>query len=910
MLKLRANLVFWSTMLSYFIAFAQEVCNNGLDDNNDGYIDCYDTECIETQNCMPLYIVEDNSDCDTSSLFQFAMDLVWMSPSFALVNDLNQVLATDLDNDGSVEIFVVGQNNSFISGASNTNMYVFDGLTGNVEQTFTFPDKWDGQTMPAIGDIDNDGMGEIIVSSRQSSSTFSTLYVFENNGVLKYSLPIPNYATNRTNDWAIADFDQNGTPEIYTRGIIVDGANGNILIALPEIVSATSPILPNRCSVAVDILPDSFCGDCQGLELVIGNKVYSVNLITGNALLQVTAASYGVGFTSIADWDLDGDLDVLVYDGEFGSSFNGLYVWDGQTSSILGNFPSPDGLIGARVCIGNVDDDPQPEAVYKTLEYLYVVDNDFTLIWQASIDENGTGMTPATLFDFDGDGKMEVIHRDENSLEVYSGNSGVLLDEYTCYSITGYEVVIIADANGDGKADIITTCNTSPSTISNSNEGRVCLFQSAASPWQPCRPVWNQHGYFNVNINNNLSIPIQQQQHHLPFPQGSNNYPFNTFMAQFGPQLITNNAANLVNATGTITSVCLDGTVTYNICNQGGAVLPTGTPVAIYDANPTVNPNTTLLQVQYTASDLNTGDCLTMQYNATTADSIFILANFAGLLPPPFSMDDLTPDNMAVPECEPDNNLSGIALPDMPEIISTTYCQNGLPYGSLQVIDNNSLSGFTWSNGMQTETIQVTQSGTFCVSVTDTLDCMVSVCANIDQIIPPTPQIYGDTLISEGASGQLGVFETYPAYLWSTGATTSSIIVNIGGIYTVTVTDQNGCTALQSITVSVNEDEPDDEEPADTIVSYRYIIPSAFTPNQDGVNDIFTAFTNGQVTDFVLFVYNRWGNKVFESHDPLEFWDGTYKNTDAPIGVYVYYGYIAFADGDTFRFKGNVSLLR
>ncbi len=898
-------------MLSYFFAFAQEICNNGFDDNNNSYIDCYDTECMDTQNCMPLFIVEDNSACDTSALFQFAMDLVWTSPNFALINDLNQVLAADLDNDGSVEVFAVGQNNSFISGASNTNMYVFDGSTGNVEQTFTFPDKWDGQTMPAIGDVDNDGLGEIIVSSRQSNSTFSTLYVFESNGAIKYSLPIPNYATNRTNDWAIADFDQNGTSEIYTRGVIVDGANGIILMALPEIVSATSPILPHRCSVAVDILPDSFCGDCQGLELVIGNKIYSVNLMTGSALLQVTAAGYGLGFTSIADWDLDGDFDVLVYDGEFGSSFNGLYVWDGQTSSILGNFPSPDGLIGARVCIGNVDDDPHPEAIYKTLEYLYVVDNDFTLIWQTAIDENGTGMTPATLFDFDGDGKMEVVHRDENSLEVYSGNSGSLLDEYTCYSITGYEVVIIADANGDGKADILTACNTNPSSISNSNEGHVRLFQSAASPWMPARSVWNQHGYFNVNINNDLSIPKQQQQHHLQFPQGSNNYPFNTFMAQFGPQLATNNANNLANATGTISSVCVNGTVTYEICNQGDATLPAGTPVAIYNANPTVNSNATLLQVDYIASELSTGDCLTMQYISSTADSIFILANFTGLLQPPFTLDELIPNNLAVPECEPENNLSGIALPGIPVIISTSYCQDGLPYGSLQVIGNNSLTGFTWSNGMQTETIQVTQSGTFCVSVTDTLDCVVSVCADIDQLIPPMPQIYGDTLIAEGASGQLGVLETYPAYLWSTGATASSISVNVGGIYTITVTDQNGCTAMQSINVAVIEDETgNEEEPTDTLDNYRYIIPLAFTPNQDGVNDVFTAFTNGQVTDFVLFVYNRWGNKVFESHNPIEYWDGTYQNSNAPIGVYVYYGYIAFANGDTYRFKGNVTLLR
>ncbi len=889
--------LFGAFIFVYSVTFllAQEICNNGIDDNGNGYIDCYEYACAEDSPCWQYDSIIGSTNCDVTEPPVFSIELGWQS--MITVADLNIVLAADIDANGTTELFVQGQR------GDNVTMYWLNPVNGAVSSSFNFPDYWDGQGTPAVGDIDNDGLGEIILSNRIPGN-IATVYALEHNGTIKWFSNIDNGFSNQPNEWHLADFNQDGVVEAYSRFTILNAQTGAVYTQMPGNYD-------DRLSVAADILPDSFCSACSGLELVVANKVYAVDINGAGLVLQTTAAMGGKGFTSVADWDLDGDLDIIVADW---TGINRLYIWNGQTSAVLHTFTGIDPTNASRPAIANFDTDPEPELIIKTKQNIICLDNDMSIIWQVPIQENGGGCgTSATLFDFNGDGVLEVVSRDETQFAVYASLNGDLLYSVPCFSATALEVPIIADVDGDGEAEIVTICGVGifGTPGYDINQGRVRLFQSAASPWQPCRPVWNQHGYFNVNINNDLSIPKQQQQHHLQFPQGSSNYPFNTFMAQFGPQLAINNANNLANATGTISSVCVNGTVTYEVCNQGVAVLPAGTPVAIYNANPTVNSNATLLQVDYIASELSTGDCLTMQYISTTADSIFILANFDGLLQPPFTFDDLNPDNLAVPECEPENNLSGIALPGLPVIISTTYCQEGLPDGSLQVIGNNSLNGFTWSNGMQTETIQVTQSGTFCVSVTDTLDCMVSVCADINQIIPPTPQMYGDTLIVEGTSGQLGVLESYPAYLWSTGATTSSISVTIGGTYSITVTDQNGCTAMQSINVAVIEDETgNEEEPTDTLDNYRYIIPSAFTPNQDGINDVFTAFTNGQVTDFVLFVYNRWGNKVFESHDPLEYWEGTYKNTDAPIGVYVYYGYIAFANGDTYRFKGNVSLLR
>lgn len=64
-------------------------------------------------------------------------------------------------------------------------------------------------------------------------------------------------------------------------------------------------------------------------------------------------------------------------------------------------------------------------------------------------------------------------------------------------------------------------------------------------------------------------------------------------------------------------------------------------------------------------------------------------------------------------------------------------------------------------------------------------------------------------------------------------------------------------------------------------------LPLAFTPNGDGINDTFGAIGEG-ITEYSLQIFNRWGNLIFESNDPGIQWDGTYMNTLAAGGTYVY----------------------
>lgn len=89
----------------------------------------------------------------------------------------------------------------------------------------------------------------------------------------------------------------------------------------------------------------------------------------------------------------------------------------------------------------------------------------------------------------------------------------------------------------------------------------------------------------------------------------------------------------------------------------------------------------------------------------------------------------------------------------------------------------------------------------------------------------------------------------------------------------------------------------------------RLDIPNAFTPNNDGKNDIFFAYGNN-IRTFNMKIFNQWGEMVFESNDILIGWDGTFKGERQPIGTYVYVVEAVFNDGEQQIRKGSITLIR
>lgn len=89
----------------------------------------------------------------------------------------------------------------------------------------------------------------------------------------------------------------------------------------------------------------------------------------------------------------------------------------------------------------------------------------------------------------------------------------------------------------------------------------------------------------------------------------------------------------------------------------------------------------------------------------------------------------------------------------------------------------------------------------------------------------------------------------------------------------------------------------------------RLIFPQAFTPNNDGINDIFTGFGT-HLTSYKLTIFNRWGEQIFTSNSIRQGWDGRYNNGDAPEGVYVYVASAVDETGKKIQMKGTFQLIR
>jgi len=167
----------------------------------------------------------------------------------------------------------------------------------------------------------------------------------------------------------------------------------------------------------------------------------------------------------------------------------------------------------------------------------------------------------------------------------------------------------------------------------------------------------------------------------------------------------------------------------------------------------------------------------------------------------------------------------------------------------------------------------------------------------------PMVNIGNDTSICEGDSIILEAGNPGANFLWSIGDTTQAITVSDTGSYFVEVTDSNNCTSIDTININMQDCD---------IAKNIFFIPNSFSPNGDGKND--TLFVRGKGIERIkLYIYNRWGEKVFESNNIKKGWDGTYRKKPLNTAVFAWYAEVEFNDtnnpGQIYR-KGNVTLMR
>lgn len=221
---------------------------------------------------------------------------------------------------------------------------------------------------------------------------------------------------------------------------------------------------------------------------------------------------------------------------------------------------------------------------------------------------------------------------------------------------------------------------------------------------------------------------------------------------------------------------------------------------------------------------------------------------------------------------------------------------------------------YSWSNGVSGATMVLTNSisklsaGNYSVTVTDINGCSAMTSITVNKINRGTIIISPDTqhTIWEGNSVVLSVSGGVN-YTWSpmtglscTNCYNPTAAPLVSTIYNVMSTDSNGCILTATVEIVV---KPGCSDESDVFVA------NVFSPNNDGRNDLLYIEGNG-LTNIYWAIYDRWGNRLFETFDQMHGWDGTYNGKVMDNGTYVYYlKATCIKTNSEVKLKGNVSIV-
>jgi len=202
--------------------------------------------------------------------------------------------------------------------------------------------------------------------------------------------------------------------------------------------------------------------------------------------------------------------------------------------------------------------------------------------------------------------------------------------------------------------------------------------------------------------------------------------------------------------------------------------------------------------------------------------------------------------------------------------------------------------------------------GTYNIQVQDANGCETSIIETVNQPQELIVDLGPDIQISLGDSIRLPAQTSYPvaSYSWKIDPALSCtdcydpmVRPFETAAFSVAVTDENGCTDTDAITIFVAKNR-------------NVFIPNVFSPNDDGFNDVLYIQAGPEVAQIKSFkVFNRWGEAIieldnFQPNDPAYGWNGNHRGQIMNAAVFVYFAEVEFIDGETRLFKGDVVLMR
>ncbi len=617
-------------------------------------------------------------------------------------------LIADIDGDGKAELFGVVSNRAGNPKSKPTCFY----LVGFRYAPGTLVMLWDpvviGPDRPGtfgIADMDGDGLAEVYMRDR--------IYAAETGALI----------ASGGGDW---DLDITAGPV----AVNVSGDTRMELVAGTKIFSI--PSLANRTA-----------GSPAALTLI-----HDMNTVVPGVKAFVKLADDPVEYgkdthsmTSVADMDRDGNIDVVI-SGALNSPTGrtAVFYWNVVKNTVsYALTPSSDDLgytsgdyydnylTGwiwgtGRVNLGDANGDGNMDLSFIAGSQLFCLTVDATgtglvTLWTQNmtdvpdspidsmgyreINDSRSGVLTVSIYDFNNDGNPEMAYRDSQELVVIDGATGTVRQwDSPCQSHTYTEGPIIADVNGDGATDVCVPCATAKFDIMDDIQqqalGQFRLYYSSGNEWLPTRKVWNQPGYFVVNINDDLTLPFPQFDQNMIFgtsdcPNGipGPQQPLNMFLNQVpylsaggcpvfpAPDLSytgddpdadsvdTDGDGIFLPAVEVVPPVCgdLDIKARFHIINDGDLPITADIPVTFWHGDPTAPDATadsllfsTTINIANLAVDSTlTTDWVTFTGSGGTFRLYIVLNNDGSVLP-------IDPSASSPTECRIDNNISSILV--------------------------------------------------------------------------------------------------------------------------------------------------------------------------------------------------------------------------------------------------------
>ncbi len=494
---------------------------------------------------------------------------IWSSDK--IVSNLIIPMVGDLDGDGIPEIVCFGREGRIMSrddyAPASPTILVYDGATHALKckiRMSSYVSEYDAAGYGLVKTKDKKGL--IVVACLDNKLRAYDITSADPN--IPYWISDIDFGT-QLGDFAVnvgfADFNQDGYPEIYIRNKIYDATTGKLLAIATGGSNAglswahfthLTVKYPWKLSspAAADIDNDG------KLELILGNEIYKVNItnregMSGNSIVryQTIVPPSGViadGHAQAVDFNKDGYLDILITNRN-SAGYTGnvsMYVWDVHNNKVSAPVILETNMSGKSFpLIADVDNDKNLEVIIqcavsgsneKVRCYKYdAINMTWSYFWGFVPDEDSYSNT-CTLFDFNLDGKNEVLLTDQSRICIIDGSRSPVTLMTVLYfgETTIMQYPIIADVDADGSAEIIAV---GLKNGARESDGTLNIFKSSTTPWAPARKVWNQYMYNAVNVNEDLTIPAKQYNSAVRFPGkdgvlGTNDdvWPFNNFFQQ------------------------------------------------------------------------------------------------------------------------------------------------------------------------------------------------------------------------------------------------------------------------------------------------------------------------------------------------------------------------------------------